>query len=63
MSESLEKPIGTRSTDGAVHRRSPFSVADTVRRATEANQALGATLFGVVDSRQGATGGDLAGPT
>ncbi|HEV2377598.1 MAG TPA: DUF302 domain-containing protein [Streptosporangiaceae bacterium] len=41
-------PAGTHATDGIL-QRSPYSVADTVQRLTEAIHAAGATLFTLVD--------------
>jgi uncharacterized protein (DUF302 family) len=35
--------------DGIISRRSPFGVAETVGRLTEAVQAAGATVFAVID--------------
>jgi uncharacterized protein (DUF302 family) len=50
MTEAAEQvPFGAYSTEGMVHRRSPFSVADTVGRLTAAIDAAGAKLFVVVD--------------
>jgi uncharacterized protein (DUF302 family) len=46
---SEEAPFGTLPTSGIVHRRSPFSVADTVDKLTEAIAGAGAKLFVVVD--------------
>jgi uncharacterized protein (DUF302 family) len=42
-------PLGTVPTDGIIHRLSPFSVADTVKRITEAIEGSGAKVFAVVD--------------
>lgn len=42
--------------DGIISRRSPFSVAETVARLTEAIQAAGATLFAVIDQAAAARG-------
>ena len=48
-SESGDIPVGTAPTEGLVHRRSPFSVAETVDRLSSAIQAAGAKLFVVID--------------
>jgi uncharacterized protein (DUF302 family) len=44
-----DAPIGARPISGAVHRRSPFSVAETVERLAGAISGAGAKLFVVVD--------------
>jgi hypothetical protein len=40
---------GTEPTEGIIHRRSPFPVAETLDRLTERVSAAGATLFALVD--------------
>jgi uncharacterized protein (DUF302 family) len=42
-------PAGARPTSGVVHKRSPLSVTETVKRLTTAIQGAGATLYFVVD--------------
>ena len=47
--QSGVRPAGSRPTSGVVHKRSPLSVTETVKRLTTAIQGAGATLFFVVD--------------
>jgi len=42
-------PVGARPTEGIVHRRSPFSVADTLERLITTIEGAGAMLFATVD--------------
>ena len=47
--QSGVRPAGSRPTSGVVHKRSPLSVTETVKRLTTAIQGAGAMLFFVVD--------------
>lgn len=50
MTESADSsPPGTPAIAGVVHKRSPFSVSETVDRLSELVRAAGSTLFAVVD--------------
>jgi uncharacterized protein (DUF302 family) len=40
---------GPNSVDGIVSKRSPFGVAETVSRLTEASVAAGAKVFAIID--------------
>ena len=42
-------PIGVRTADGIVHKRSPLPVTGTVNHLADAIREAGATLFTVVD--------------
>jgi uncharacterized protein (DUF302 family) len=42
-------PLGTHPIGGVVHRRSPYSVAESVQRLTAAIAGAGAKLFTVID--------------
>jgi uncharacterized protein (DUF302 family) len=47
--EQKTAPTGVRSMSGVIHKRSPFSVAETVLRLTAAIRNAGSTPFFVVD--------------
>jgi uncharacterized protein (DUF302 family) len=49
MSQAAETPAGARPTDGVLHRRSPYSVAETVEHLTALTEQAGARLFALVD--------------
>jgi uncharacterized protein (DUF302 family) len=47
--QSDQTPSGTQAVDGVVHRRSPYSVTESVDRLSEAIRAAGAKIFAVID--------------
>jgi uncharacterized protein (DUF302 family) len=61
MTDSAEPPPSSLDPiAGVIHRRSPYSVAETVERLSEAIQTAGAKLFVLVDHSGEATRAGLS---